>query len=414
MSKETAVKKYFGEDIIQWLIVFFCVLTFAGFVTSRALASIGLIGLIAIPLVTENIVSVFKRYYLRKDLLVLSVFFWIVFLSGIYSDDTTDWLNWVRIKLPYLFLPIAFASVKRLEQKKFIVLLYGFILVFFISTACVILHYAIHYAAINNSIFSGSSIPMPFSHIRFTLMLAFSFFCCVYLFQKQLFLFSPLEKWLQVFILSFAFVSLHVLSVRSGLLALYLGVFFLLLLYVFVRKKYITGLLLFALLASLPFVAYKLVPSLQNKLTFMQYDLRGLQDGEINYRYDVMRLSSMKVGLEVWKENKLLGVGAGDLKQAMDKTYEQLLPQLKPENRLMPHNQLVWVLASLGAVGFTLFLFAFLFPLFYQKNYRHWLLVVLHLIMFSSFLTEATLEEQIGTGFYITFLLVLINQFRHE
>ena len=65
MSKETAVKKYFGEDIIQWLIVFFCVLTFAGFVTSRALASIGLIGLIAIPLVTENIVSVFKRYYLR-------------------------------------------------------------------------------------------------------------------------------------------------------------------------------------------------------------------------------------------------------------------------------------------------------------------------------------------------------------
>ena len=414
MSKETAVKKYFGEDIIQWLIVFFCVLTFAGFVTSRALASIGLIGLIAVPLLSENIVTVFKQYYLRKDLVVLSVFFWIVFLSGAYSNDVTNWLNWVRIKLPYLFLPIAFASVKRLKQKKFIALLYGFILVFFISTVLVILHYTIHYTAINNSIFSGSTIPMPFSHIRFTLMLAFSFFCGVYLFQKQLFLFSPLEKWLQVFIMSFAFVSLHILSVRSGLLALYAGIFFLLLLYVFVHKKYVTGLLLFVLLASLPFVAYQLVPSLQNKLAFMQYDLRGLQQGEINYRYDVMRISSMKIGLEVWKEHKLLGVGAGDLKLAMDNTYARLLPELKPENRLMPHNQLVWVLASLGAVGFTLFLFAFLFPLFYQQNYRHWLLVVLHLIIFSSFLTEATLEEQIGTGFYITFLLVLINQFRHE
>ncbi len=414
MSKETAVKKYLGEDIIQWLIVFFCVLTFTGFVSSRAVASIGLIGLVAIPLITENLVTVFKRYYLRKDYVVLSVFFWIVFFSGCYSDDITNWLNWVRIKLPYLFLPIAFASVKKPEQQKFIALLYGFILVFFISTLLVIFNYAMNYAFINNSIFSGRSIPMPFSHIRFTLMLAFSFFCCYYLYEKRLFLFYAGEKWLQLFLMAFSFTALHILSVRSGLLALYLGAFFLLLRYMINQKKYVPGLVLFLLLTSAPFVAYRLVPSLQNKLVFMQYDLKGLRDGEINYRYDLMRLSSMKIGLEVWSNNKLWGVGAGDLKESMNTTYERLLPQLNPQNRLMPHNELVWVLASLGTVGFLLFLFAFTFPVFYQNNYRHWLLVVLHLILFSSFLTEATLEEQIGTGFYITFLLVLINQFRHE
>ena len=146
----------------------------------------------------------------------------------------------------------------------------------------------------------------------------------------------------------------------------------------------------------------------------MRYDLSGLATGEINNRYDVMRLASMKTGLLVWKQNKIIGTGAGDLGSAMNSIYETTLPQLLVTNRLLPHNQLVWVLASLGVVGFSAFMFAFMFPLLINRYYRNWLFVVFHVTIFSSFFTEATLEEQIGTGFYLLFLLVLLNQLKNE
>jgi O-antigen ligase len=95
----------------------------------------------------------------------------------------------------------------------------------------------------------------------------------------------------------------------------------------------------------------------------------------------------------------------------MNKFYSDHYPQLAESDRKLPHNQLVWTLATTGIFGLALFLFAFFFPLFINSNYKNWLFVILHLILFSSFFTEATFEEQIGTGFYLTLLLVLMNQF---
>ena len=162
------------------------------------------------------------------------------------------------------------------------------------------------------------------------------------------------------------------------------------------------------------YAAIKLVPSLQNKLEYMHYDMVQFEKGEINNLSDGIRVISMQGGLEIAKQNLWLGVGAGDLKTEMNKFYATHYPQLSLSDQKLPHNQLVWTLATTGVVGLALFLFAFSFPLFINRNYKNWLFVVLHLILFSSFFTEATFEEQIGTGFYLIFLLVLMNQFRNE
>jgi O-antigen ligase len=76
-----------------------------------------------------------------------------------------------------------------------------------------------------------------------------------------------------------------------------------------------------------------------------------MKAGVINYRYDAMRLVSMKAGLMVWGQDVLMGVGAGDLSAAMNDYYAQSYPQLDEQNRLLPHHQFIWVLASLGLVG---------------------------------------------------------------
>ena len=146
----------------------------------------------------------------------------------------------------------------------------------------------------------------------------------------------------------------------------------------------------------------------------MRYDLQQYERGEINEYSDAMRIESMKIGADIWLKNLWLGVGAGDLKMEMDKIYARDYPKISEANRRLPHNQFIWVLSTTGIIGFTLFLFAFFYPLIIKGHYKHWLLLVLYLVIFSSFFTEDTFEEQIGAGFYIIFLLLLLNHLKHD
>ena len=153
MSKALSVKRFLSEDNFQWAIVACCQLIFVGFVCSRAVASIGMVALLVTSLLFNGLGETVKKYLQRKELLALSLFFLIVFLSGFYSEDKTSWLNWVRIKLPYLALPLAFASIKKLEERKFTAILYGFIFTLFISVVVVIINYLLNYDSITESFY---------------------------------------------------------------------------------------------------------------------------------------------------------------------------------------------------------------------------------------------------------------------
>ena len=378
------------------------------------MVSIGMISLLVASLLFKGPGITLKKYFQTKELLVLSLYFIIVFISGLYSDDKVYWLSWVRIKLPFLALPLAFAPIARLSQKSFVLLLYGFIATFFVCTSLVLGNYALHFTSMTSSFSQGTQIPMPFSHIRYTLMLAFSFFCAVYLWQQNLFAQSKNEKWLQIAYALFAFIALHILSVRSGLLAVYLGLLYLALLEIFKRRQLILGAAIILCIVVLPFLAYRYVPSLHNKIGYMQYDLEMYQKGNINEHSDAMRLLSMQIGLQIWHEHPVLGVGAGDLRDETYKIYAQRYPQISDYNRRLPHNQFIWVLATTGAVGLALFLLAFFFPLLTTGYYKYGPILILHMMVFSSFFTEDTFEEQMGSGFYLIFLLILMNHFKRE
>lgn len=378
------------------------------------MVSIGTISLVAAALLFKGVGVTLKKFFQTKEVLVLVLYFVIVIISGIYSEDKATWLNWVRIKLPFLALPLAFAPVQQLDNKKFIVVLYGFMLAFFVSTSVVLGNYFLHFESMTASFTSGTQIPMPYSHIRYTLMLAFSFFCGVYLFKEGFFVFSTNEKWLQLAYAGFAFTALHILSVRSGLVALYLGLLYLAITEVFKRRQFLLGTLIVLLIAALPFAAYHLVPSFHNKIEYMRYDLGQYQEGKINARSDAMRLLSMQIGLQMWLGHPILGVGAGDLETEAFKIYAQKYPDISESNRRLPHNQFIWVLASTGAVGLVLFLTAFFYPLIAHRYYQYGLFFILNLMVFSSLFTEDTFEEQIGSSFYLIFLLLLMNHFKRE
>ncbi|MFI5205486.1 MAG: O-antigen ligase family protein, partial [Candidatus Paceibacterales bacterium] len=152
----------------------------------------------------------------------------------------------------------------------------------------------------------------------------------------------------------------------------------------------------------------------QNKLHYMDYDLFEYRHGTINDHSDAMRLLSMKIGLEIWKSNPILGVGSGDLENATNALYETKYTDISVANRRTPHNQFIWVLASTGIVGLVFFLLAFFYPFIVMRHYKYLPLVILYIIIFSSFFSEVTLEEQMGTAFYLIFLLLFLNHLQQE
>ncbi len=156
-------------------------------------------------------------------------------------------------------------------------------------------------------------------------------------------------------------------------------------------------------------IAYLSLPSLQNKIKYMKYDLELYKSGQFANTNDGVRLVSLQVGLDVWKANKWLGTGAGDLKAECMNVFDKKFPHLNDFSRKLPHNQFIWVLASCGMVALLLFCMAVVSPLFIIPANKNWLYLAFHFIMLSSFLFEHTLEEQIGTGFYVLMFMLLIN-----
>ena len=136
----------------------------------------------------------------------------------------------------------------------------------------------------------------------------------------------------------------------------------------------------------------------------MIIDVKRFIDGEnVNHYSDGNRLLSIKLGLEIGNVNPILGIGIGDLEKEIFSKYENNYPEILPEVRLTPHNQYVYVYAACGAIGLLLFLISTLYPLFSKESYSNYLFLSIYIILLSSFLSEATIENQLGTAIFITF-----------
>lgn len=388
-----------------------CLMVFVGFSCSRFVISLGVIGLIITGLLSSDIRLTFTTYIRRPAFYINALFFLVILLSGINSTDKEQWLNFLRIKIPFLILPFAFCGYTFFDRTFFNKLLFAFVSCMFISAICVMVNYGLHYDEINLRILSGGIIPVPFSHIRYTLMLVFSFFSLLWLWEQHIisrrhFLFIPAL---------FLIIIIHVLSSRSAWLALYAGLFFYFIVYIYRSRKYLIGILMLATIVALPFLLYQLIPSFHNKIDYMRYTAGQYKEGHIDDMGDAMRLSSWQVGVEIIRRHPWTGTGVGDLQKESKAVSRELFPGMKnDDDRKMPHNEFIWIWAATGIFGLIAYCVAFLYPFIAGVKYKNWSFGLLAIIFFTSFLTEYPLEEQIGSTFYLVFLLIFLTHFNYH
>lgn len=345
----------------------------------------------------------FVQHLGNKAWLAVLVPFLLVLVTSIYSNDLDYTLERLRIKLPFLILPFAFFSLPAFSRRDYDGLLCLFMYLMFGSAIYVGINYSLNFTAINESISRGQPIPTPVSHIRYSLMLAFAILIGGSLLVQGFTWRYKWERYLIGAVVFFLFGFIHVLSVRSGLLVLYLCLFFLSVRYLLLAGRWLMTIVVFVGLSALPFLMYQMVPSFYQKINYMLYDLDMYRQGKIEGLSDSERITSLMIGLEIGHQHPFFGVGAGDLRQEVRKIYEERHPQMMVK---MPHNQLVSIYAGTGLLGLLVFLTAFFWPLYHQKNYRDPIFAALHLMIFFSFMVENTIENAVGVAFYTLFLLL--------
>lgn len=340
-------------------------------------------------------------------LLLLGFYFW--HLAGmLWTSNLYFGLFDLEIKLTFLILPLVFSAFGRFKIYRFERILKGYLL------GCSV---AIIYGIVNSlwAYVSGADLYLDLYNDNITPLLHISYFAmylnlalviCFYLIVRNE---NDLYSWRNVglIVLSFVFALATFFSTsRNGFLAL-IFILVIVSVYAIIRyKKWLVGI-------SVVLIIWIVASSLLKDINLGTRSFHGF-----NKVTDVIKNSNVKedatestaVRVLVWKStlsliknNPLLGVGTGDIKDELKAEYK-LNGYVEPvKKNYNAHNQFLQSFAALGIIGMLLLLAIFTYPALvsFQKNNYLYLMFIINIAV--SCLTESILEVQAGVVFFTFF-----------
>ncbi len=359
------------------------------------------------PLFKESFGQYLFNLTKNRSLLALTIPFFLVVSSGFWSENLPYWLNRLQLRLPFFILPFAFCLLPPLSKRQFQSLLFFFLIIISVNIACVLTNYALHFDDITKKLGQGIAMPFLKEHIIFSIMAAFACLVGMALWHSSFFIKYKWEKNVIAALTLFIFIGLHIMAVRTGLIALYLCLILRGVLFIFQSRRYIVGFAGLLILALIPYLSYQFLPSFQQRVHYAIWDFEQYQMGDPSAKSDSERLVSLKIGSQIFSENKILGVGFGDIEQEMKHLYEQNYPQLDPK---LPHNQWLLTAMGLGIVGLVASLISFVIPLLEKQRFKNLTFLSLHILIFVYCMTDIPFEGTFSLSFYVFFVCLFLNQ----
>ncbi len=326
----------------------------------------------------------------------------ILLVSGFWSANTERWLSLLRVNLPYIFLPLAFflwpeflGERRHLFQQQFIFA--GVVLSLYLGV-----YFILHMNEVLLRIAEGGFFPVPVHHVRTSLFLALSgLFCWDEVGRRRrrskgLLLYSG---FLLVLIL-----GIHLLAVRTGLLLFYAGTILTLLLNKNFHSK--RGIFWLVTLVMMMAIAILFIPTLHEKWTYFQEDIRNYDSASWWFYSDAVRWKSNVIGWEIARSAPWWGVGIGDV---LEEVHFYFYQQEHIRIWEYPHNLWITFLAGSGVVGFALLNLAL--TRLFQVFYRHTSIafIIIFIIYLISCLVENTLLTSLGSISFVIITLLAIG-----
>jgi O-antigen ligase len=260
--------------------------------------SVAMGGLFLTALLAPNAFRRIPYLFLEPSAGIFVLFFLLVLISGLYSDDMTTWLERLRIKLPFLLLPLAFFLMPKPTERHVNLTLYFVWALMIVGAIASVSMYLADKEAITEAITRGKTMPTPFNHIRFSLMAAFAAVCGYQLLRTGFVIKYNWEKWLQVAGTLFLVAFIHIWAIRSGLLALYLCLGAIIIYEIWRTRKFVLLGSLLLLLPVVPMVVYYTVPTFTNKVNYMVYDIGRFKEGILQ------RIAMLAGCAQLWRRGR--------------------------------------------------------------------------------------------------------------
>ena len=346
-----------------------------------------------------------SRHSNKKLYLFFATTYIMYAISMLYTSNVSDgWQNMEK-KLSFIIFPLFFfvSDLTYLSSKRIKALFYAFLsglLLFILSNMLwAIYDFIVLDAPIRR--FLGWEIT-KINYIHHTYIAMYACFGIIYsfveLFDNHLKSKGKIAFLLSALVLSTLFVIL--VESRAGILCMFLLFACLFAWLFFVKKKRMITMCVGTALAVLLVIFFLLFPSGLNRIIKTQQDLVDTEHKE-----DI-RITLLKAGLSVAKENCMFGVGVGDRCDVLIKYYEDNNLECGDLNS---HNQFVDTTISIGILGLLLLLGYFVVPIVFFAINKRWDVVMLLFLFSIAFnaMFEAVFETQTGI-LYFNFIFCLL------
>lgn len=154
-----------------------------GIALSNVLMSIGAIWIISNWLIQADYKSYWQKSKTKKSVWFVVILFFFLLISLIWSEDFSYGFKDLRVKLPFIVVPLVMGTSEFLEKKHFYFLLYVFL-------GIVLYTSAYNYIRYNYFLDHASDIremSVFISHVRLSVLINFAIFICVFLIEKRKF-----------------------------------------------------------------------------------------------------------------------------------------------------------------------------------------------------------------------------------
>lgn len=393
---------WYSGRLSQYLLLLACVAGVVGLLASRALVALAPVAGVVAALANPDLRRQVPQWLRLRTVWAPAGLYVLLLLSGLYTHEWAVWRHELFRQLPWLGVPLVFGLAVPLTGRQRFGVGSLFVVGLALVGAATMGQYLRDPAAANEAFRLGHNLPSVtrIFHIHFGLMLALAVYFGFRMARHDLAP-RPLRMVLGLSV-AICIVVLHVLAYRTGLLAAYLLLLVEALLALLVRRRFWLGAALLLALALGPWLAYRTLGSVRERLNTTLYDLEQFErHHDINGFSLSRRLAAWQTATVIVRRHPVLGVGPADAYAAMMDQYSWRSYGLRIENRVMIHNQYLHQLVAGGLVGLALWLLVLLGPLGQPTLRRNSYVYRFLLLQGAAMLTDSLLELQISFNLFV-------------
>jgi O-antigen ligase len=358
-----------------------------GFLFNRVVANVGflLIGIYAFSHIKTSM-TIWRKPWMWT--------FIGLALVHVISDIFTTGLDFISqrgtMKLLLVLFPF-FVFGFRADRRQIKFLHYAWMIAMLIVCIHALTYYYTHYESVNAA-YRVSKVMHVLGfgdHIRVSwgIVIACLMACYEYVHSDQ----RLAKRWLVAYVM-IQIVFLHLLMSKMGLVMLYMTMTVLIISAIIHWRRWWV-LAIFPLMALVPILSFKYVPSFEQRVRYMKYDWEHYSEGRYHDGLsDAVRFYSLIAGKDLIQESPYTGHGFSNLQTKTNEWYATNLPQMGKSSYFLPSSEIVIYWASAGLIGLLSILLHLVVPLFIKRLRRNVWFMAFFIPAAVSFLIETHLE----------------------